>query len=486
MKKIAFLLLAFFALQSNYSQSYKIYNTAGGSLEKFGNLMDGDEIFGYVELRKLDLDDKLTVRYKYIVLDKNMNTICSGEFIENLIKRKCEKRFYDYEYNNGHIIFNFKELFDESRYLLPVRVTYQILDIAKNKIVASGNYDKEIVGDENIPKLYKKYKQYLTYPLSDNGFLIEARNSFGDDSKIMYYGIDFLGNKIWEQPYKTAEEKHKYEYGLIKNDISTTVLLVRKSRNEKKVSDHLLVIDTKTGKEISFTDLSNDIYTLRFSNLVLKDGKVYIMGRYFEKQKRDQVDSEESLGLYRRIVDIKTGKIESDIFLPYSKFNNLDINENGRVKKEGYLSFQNINMNPDGSCFVLAETYISKSAGAIFTELYAFLLDKNFNPISVKSFDVNRTRGSKYSFSQDLPNKVGKAYFFYDKNEDKEFELNIINFIYATNSYTVNKMKLKNDKSSISVVPAKTGYVGIMEYFSDVKKGDKDFEIRLEKLNYER
>ena len=172
--------------------------------------------------------------------------------------------------------------------------------------------------------------------------------------------------------------------------------------------------------------------------------------------------------------------------MPYAKFNNLNINENGRIKKEGYLSFQRININPDGSYFIIAEPYIRKSSGNIFTELYVFLLDKDFNVSKVTAYDTNRTRGSKYDFSQDLPNKIGKAYFFYDKTDNKEFELNILNYTYSSSAFSVSKMKLSNDLSNISIVPAKTGFVGIREVFKNPKKGEKSLEIRLEKLNYER
>ena len=486
MKKILLLLLICVCHQNAFSQSYQILNTAGGSFENFQPLLDVDDLYGYVELRKLDLDDKLTVRYKYIVLDKNFNSICTGEFVENLIKKKCEKDNYDIVYNNGNIIFNFRERFNDSGNYMPVRTTYQVLDIANNKIIASGNYDQSIKGDESIPKLNKNFKMFYTYPNADNGFLIESRKEIDDELKVFYYAIDFKGNKIWEQDYKKAEEKHEFEYALIKKEFNTTVLLATKTRHGKKVSDHLLILDSKTGKEISFTDLFNEKYTLRFSSVTIRDEKIYIIGRFFEKQRRDDVDSEESLGLYRRIVDIKTGKITSDTFLPYAKFNNLNINENGRIKKEGYLSFQRININPDGSYFIIAEPYIRKSSGNIFTELYVFLLDKDFNVSKVTAYDTNRTRGSKYDFSQDLPNKIGKAYFFYDKTDNKEFELNILNYTYSSSAFSVSKMKLSNDLSNISIVPAKTGFVGIREVFKNPKKGEKSLEIRLEKLNYER
>lgn len=47
-------------------------------------------------------------------------------------------------------------------------------------------------------------------------------------------------------------------------------------------------------------------------------------------------------------------------------------------------------------------------------------------------------------------------------------------------------MPISNENSTISVFPAKTGYVAIAEYFKNPKKDGKYMEIRLEKLNYKR
>jgi hypothetical protein len=486
MKKTLLTLFFVLTTQIIFSQSYKILNSANGKLSNFESLIDGDDLFGYVELRKLDLEDKLTEKYKYIVLDKNMNTICSGEFIQKLVKRKCTNSNYQIVYNNGHIIFLFEEFF-EDRGFMPIRGSYQILNIESNKIVSADLFDKKQTIDVSIPKLNaNNYKSYCS-SLSDNGFLIQSSKIFEKKGlKEYYYAIDFSGKKLWEQVFKTAEAKHEYEYSFFDKDKNNLILLLTKSRNDKKVSDHLLILDTKTGKEVSFTDLSNEKYTMRFSSVDVKEDKIYVLGRFFEKEKRDRVDADESLGLYRRIIDIKSGKILNEDFLQYDKFKNPNINENGRIKKEGYLSFKKININPDGSYFIIAETYVDKSRGAMYNELYAFTLDKDFKPTEMKGFDVNRTRGSKYSFSQELPNKVGKAYFFYDKNEDKDLELNILKYMYATKTMSIDKMKLDNEKSNINVVRAKTGFIGILEYFKNPKKDEKTLEIRLEKLNYER
>jgi hypothetical protein len=392
---------------------------------------------------------------------------------------------YDISYCNGKIIFCYTQYINAGNGSLPLVCSYKILDIASNKIEAEGNFEKDIDLTLNPPKLFKQFKAYYTYPLlSSDGFLVKKyQYAITDQNQNDYYAIDNAGKTIWEQDYQEVEKKQKVEYSLVENDKDYIILMATITRNDKKISDNLLILDSKTGKKVAFTELFSNEFTLKYLDISIKNGKLNMVGRYFEKEKRDRVDFDESLGLYRRIVDLKSGKIESDIFLPFGKFNSLDIDENGRVRKEGYLYFQTVDLNPDGSYFVLAET---SKKGKYFNELYVFLLDKDFAPIKVEKFDVKKTRGDKYSFSQDLPNKVGKAYFFYDKTEEAEYELNILNFMFDSKTFTTTKMDLKNEKSSIRVMPAKTGFVGIVEYFKDPKKEGKSMEIRLEKLNYER
>ncbi|WP_394798373.1 DUF6770 family protein [Tenacibaculum finnmarkense] len=50
----------------------------------------------------------------------------------------------------------------------------------------------------------------------------------------------------------------------------------------------------------------------------------------------------------------------------------------------------------------------------------------------------------------------------------------------------VEKIKITNKDSEIKIIPAKPGYVGIVEIFKDPKEGEKALELRLEKLNYKR
>ena len=479
-------------LQSTMAQSYQILNTAAGTLIKFTGLIDeNDELYGYVELRRFDDISKTEVKYGYSILDKNMNVIVSGDFTGNKLFANRYVENYQIKYNNGYIIFSFLEKFySKGGGLIPVKCFYKIINIESNKIVAEGEYDKAIANYGNLETV-KSMRYYNAIPLTNVGFFIQGNP--GPYTKSKYassdsYAIDFKGKKIWDVKIKKAEEKHEYEYSFFYIDENINCLIATKTRNTKKVSHHLLILDAKTGKEISFTDLFNEDYTMRFSYSKLDENKLTIIGRYFEKDRRDNVDDKESLGLYKREIDVKSGKILKDIFVPYSKFKLANISENGKIKGDGYLEFQKIDLNPDGSYFVLAETFKKDITNIkTYSELYVFLLDKDLNPIAIKFYDTKISAESKFSFSQKLLNDIGKVYFFYDKDENKKLEINLINFNYTSKEISLSKMNVDNKESEITAFPAKTGYITIKEFFPGASKKDKGkVDIRLEKLNYER
>lgn len=492
MKKLILILFVFLSFQNTFAQSYETIRAAAGRFVKFTSLIDeNDELYGYVELRKLDDVSKTEVKFGYSILDKNMNVMVSGDF--NGTKLFANRHIENYQiiYNNGHVLFSFLEKFYTRKgNLIPVKCFYKIINIESNKITAQGVYDKAIANYSNIETV-KSMRYYNAIPLTNVGFFIQGNP--GPFTKSKYaksntYTIDFKGKKIWDVKIKKAEEKHEYVYNFLDIDESIISLIATKTRNTKKVSDHLLILDVKTGKEVSFTDLFSEDYTMRFSYSKLDENKLTIIGRYFKKDRRDYVNDKESLGLYKREIDIKSGKILKDIFMPFSKFKLSNISENGKIKGDGYLEFQKIDLNPDGSYFVVAETFKQEFLNfKTYSELYVFHLDKDLNPITVKFYDTKISADRKFSFSQKLLNDTGKVYFFYDKDENKKLEINLINFNYTSKEISLSKMNVNNEESEIAVFPAKTGYITIKEFFPGASKKDiGKVDIRLEKLNYER
>ena len=480
--------LLFFLLFTSFcfSQSYTVLNATAGEYMAFQPIYDDSELFGYVELRTMNIDENNTVTIKYIVLDKNFNTMCSGTLKEKTSNSRRKKKFNDITYSDGFIRIDFFEYYKALDVEVPFFKTYQVIDLKKNAVVSSGIYNGEI---KEIDKKYAKIdtKGYFCYSLNKTGFLVLETNpdtEIGNEACVLY-ALNFKNEKIWE--YKTNRELKKYlmNYAPINYDEKYIVLEGYFYKKTKREQRHILVLDAKTGKELLYLPTSSE-YTVTREYTYLNGDKIYTGGRFFEKDSKEEYVTDESLGIYQTIIDIKSNKVIRDKYVKYDQFPDLKINKHGKIRGEGFLSFKRTSINPDGTTFVLGEAYWQKQQYRAYTQLYTFLMDKDFNPVKTVEYEVKRTRGSKYDFSQRLANSAGRAYFFFDKNDDKDLELNILNYYFKSQKQAIQKMPITNDDSVISVFPAKSGYVGIAEYFKKPEKTGKFMEVRLEKLNYER
>lgn len=486
MKK-TYLLFLFLVTSFCFSQSYTVLNAASGEFMTFQPIFDDSELFGYVELRIMNIDEKNNVTIKYIALDKNFNTMCSGTFIEKTSNSRRKKKFNDITYSDGLVRIDFYEFSQAlGQDAFPYFKTYQVIDLKKNAVVSSGIYNNEV---KEIDKKYDKIdtKGYVCFSLNKGGFLIQETNP---DTKIgneanFFYALNSKNEKIWE--YKASRELSKYQmnYQTLNYDEKYIVLEGYFYKKTKREQRHIQVLDSKTGKEVLYLPTSSE-YTLVREYTYLTNDKIYTGGRFFEKNSKEEYVTDESLGIYQTIIDIKNNKVIQDKYVKYDQFPDLKINKHGKVRGEGYLSFKRTSINPDGTTFILGEAYWQKQQYRAYTQLYTFLMDKDFNPVKTVEYEVKRTKGSKYDFSQRLANQSGRAYFFFDKNDDKDLELNILNYYFKSKKQVIQKMPITNDDSVISVFPAKSGYVGIAEYFKKPEKAGKFMEIRLEKLNYER
>ncbi|MEL1252880.1 DUF6770 family protein [Flavobacterium sp. DGU38] len=485
MKKTYFLFL-FLLTSFSFGQSYTVLNAAVGEFLAFQPIFDDSELFGYIELRTMNIDEKNNVTIKYIALDKNFNTMCSGTFIEKTSNSRRKKKFNDITYSDGLVRIDFFEYYKALDIEVPFFKTYQVIDLKKNIVTSSGIYNPEI---KEIDKQYAKIdtKGYFCYSLNKGGFLIHETNP---DTKIgneasFYYALNSKNEKIWE--YKASRELKKYlmSYNTLNYDEKYIVLEGFFYKKSKREQLHIQVLDSKTGKEVLYFPTSSE-YTLSREYTYLIDDKIYTGGRFFEKNSKEEYVTDESLGIYQTIIDIKNNKVIRDKYVKYEQFPDLKINKHGKVRGEGYLSFKKTSINPDGTTFVLGEAYWQKQQYRAYTQLYTFLMDKDFNPVKTVEYEVKRTKGSKYDFAQRLANQSGRAYFFFDKNDDRDLELNILNYYFKSKKQVIQKMPITNDDSVINVFPAKSGYVGIAEYFKKPEKAGKFMEIRLEKLNYER
>ncbi|MGA9639165.1 DUF6770 family protein [Flavobacterium sp.] len=489
MKKtiLLFLLLLFPSLSQ--AQSYTVLNNTAGEFESFLPIYDHQTLYGYVEVRRMNIDEEKNVTFKYYVLDKNFNTICTGDLVEKQSWPSKRRIVLDAIYANGYIQFEFSDRwfvlgsFQSAQNTIPDMFrTYQRVDIKNNKITHKGIYNDEII--EVALKYLKKDKlEFNSYSLDESGFLI-VQKVFSGKNKLdnKMYCLNFKNEKVWEYSNDKELKSLDQRINVLDYDKNYVILsFYRPSIITFFPEYNIAIIDAKTGKEI-FCLTDSKEYTLYREYHYIKGNRLYVGGRFFKKSKKGEYDYKKFLGVFQQVVDIDKKEVIQDKFIKYQEFKDVNINEFGRIKDESFLYFKKYSVNPDGSSLVIANTNWNK----VDSRSYFFLFDKNFNPVKTIKYDFNSSKNHYFGFTQLLPNNYGRSYFYFDKNSDKEVEVNILNYYYKSQKLTAQKMPLTNKESSIDIFPAKEGYIGIAEYFKNPEKTGKHMEIRLEKINFER
>ena len=440
MKKLLFILVFFFSFFQLNAQSYRIYRSAVGELVGFRTLWNQTDLFGYFELHYIERKEDKTSLYKYVVLDRNMNEVSNGEFtVPHLIENEM---FSICQYNNGKILLSI----DGNTYgtVLRRNEIFKIIDLKSGTVSdAISLINKELkTGAEIKPAIgeYNFNKGIVSFNIKNNGFLLTEREMKG--SKSFYKAgtmIDLEGKKMWSLPIIPGEtDKHFYEYSYFSSD----------------------------------------------------DNVIALLGQYYKKMEGSLQKTEAyKLGIYRKIYDKNNGQLISDkkvAYLDLKKY--VDIDEAGKIKKEGTLYFNDFEVRPDGTNLVFGETYkVPNFFNGFyrFTELFSIILDDNFEIKEMKSYNVNETFEPKYSYGQSLKNNKGYVSVFIDKNENKKLFLNTLVYNDDTKEFKNDKIELEKTGSNISYFPAKNGYIGIIEYFKKTKEEKRVAELRLEKINAE-
>ncbi len=486
MKKIIFIIfisLGFFS----QAQTYKIIKEANGIFDGFYQLYDynKEDIFGYMEVTRYDKVSPTKRKLKYKILDKNFNVIKKGEIIKEAHAKKNIVTTEKAIYNNGYILlFNSEKARYKNTYETVAQM-YDLIDIKSNKSIDSKYFDELFEKNpKNISKLKKhKFKSLIfsqsyfnAEPFGDEGFYISNGYALSFETLVLGFdGKTYLKNI--KSPYKG--------YWLIapiktnKNYIIFFGQNTMKKITFAKPNEYILVYDRAANKFKYKIPLFTNKYTLKQEYLDIKDDKIIIIGKYFVKNKKDRIKAKNALGFYKRVVDIKTGKYIEEIYKPYKDLHIPNLNEKGRFKREGTISVRHIDVTPQGNIMILAETY----KGSYAKGLYTFLLDKNLNLIKFKNFITKPSTNYKFDFAQDLINNKGKLYIFYDKDNRKEYNIHFIIFNYADNSITEKTKHINLRKHFLSIGRAKKGYILMIEAFKKPKKGQKQMELRLEKID---
>ena len=493
MKHFFILLFAIFFLGIN-AQTYVVPKSTG-ELIGFNSLWDKDKFFGYIEIHKDELIDK-TQKFSFIVLDPDFKKISEGKFSLNKITNGTP-HIGRTLYNNGKIIINLDEYnFGKGFYL---NDTFVILDVATGSATESKTIQNNNIVNPKDFVLKNQDSPFLNYGfrisrIPNSGFIInevEKKGSYGYYKNAIF--INLNGEKIWQNKEIATESKdHFYEYTPLVSDEKVTLLYLEYYKNKRSISDNMLILDTKTGEQLSFKPIEENDYLLNYIEEKIVDDYIFLIGEYFKKNQDKNNKSpfiDNKLGLYRYKINKTTGEIISKNYLPFTEMSKfVDINENGRIKKEGILLIRSFEIRPDGNNVITAETYRPESILAIntYTELFSIQLNGDFKLEKMQSHNVNNSAGSKYAYTQVLSDNSGISSIFItnEVNQEKMIFLNEIIYNDNDKSFVTRKMQIQKNDEDKYFMAAKPGYIVLKEqfYWGKAKKLNKQAEFTLKKI----
>ncbi|MFP3591789.1 hypothetical protein [Chryseobacterium sp. SIMBA_038] len=509
MKKIT--LLMFGLIQTfSYSQTQDLASLASGKNIGMNALFDTkDNLYGYVSLYSYGNTDKKIQKFEYVILDKNLNPVANKEFEAGPLV----SNYYGYVDFKGQIIlrpsdFHYLQAFakdvtapvsmviDPKTNTVKPKVYYDYQEDGKFKEITQPKSFKEERKENRAEKKEKGYNYVSAVgEIKEGGYLAAEYNDYGKYiNKNSLIKFDENKKEIWRYSYNTNGDKKVFsDLTVLERDENRLYGILRKVNDDDKTFS-LLVLDMKTGKELSnkpITGLSPDtIYNIdvlnsgsgSIDNDKTFDDKIVLLGRnYVPKDDRGFARLMVDKNNYN--VDLKTLNYKPDLSNHIPK-----LSADGGVENGYYLQTKDVYFMSDGSVGILSEKL--KPAGQYnapkTTDLVYINTDKDFKVKEVQVFEKEKSKwvNSDYLFSQYLNDGKDVVFFFRDYQKDqvtKEKKWNL--FI---NTIIDGKFKQEvvpiSEKDNYSVTPyvAKEGYILLREY----NEKEKFNKIRLERLNY--
>ncbi|MDR2122488.1 MAG: hypothetical protein LBP34_05115 [Flavobacteriaceae bacterium] len=526
--KKVFLCFCLFITHWLPAQISELSKLAEGKLIEYKALMDYPDLYGYFFLYEKDRISRTEYLYEYVLLDKNLNKVYSGEFKEKFYKSFAD-RYFLLDYSKGKLLLQIKESYSNGYGDFLYYNRFRILDVKKNKISDASYFNfkpkKETyaVTDNCYLNLFSHYfLDFFNYSSDSEGFILRG---FGWPHPVCYYtSLEKNSSPLWcfKNSKKNKQNRNQYTYFSInpisnRNDIA--VLEEKDIKNIKKGWDYIgktsdirfKIIDLKTGKPVSpilqIPDpsekdslINEKIKHYYLGTLNYEEGK---LTRSFSDYENDQFKK-----YTKKYYSIETGEKIKEIFLTID-----EIISYAKLNKEEIRFHSRLGLSNGNDLFIFEEFKVSQE-----TEKSKTLEFGNFIFVEATERDLKKDLTIVKTTKTDIAKRI-----FFDKKDLEELkkenpenltqseELKDVEFTKVTNdgsviifykkeiegeavthlsviSYKDGKVKTLPDfpirtskGGKISFLAAKSGYLLLFEEFEDK---DKSPELRLEKINY--
>ncbi|TGV04392.1 DUF6770 family protein [Flavivirga rizhaonensis] len=488
MKKLCFVSLLFIALSVN-AQISNLANLASGTMEIFTPIYEENKnIYGYFTLFKLDKLSQNEEKYEYVILDKNLNKVANGEFIDTTYKG-IYSRYYSPDKVGDNLILtkhygnmNGSIAFTSSR----------MLEMNSNDIHEPFYFKDQNLfkGSREVDNLKKEQRaiKFLNVPIGmNNGFLvIKAKKKMTKENPTNIYFYNLNHEKVWE--YDFGDNKRESAYRLISFD-DDALYFSYNTKYHKDTNAKFLQINLNTGR-LNFSYLLEDVNSKYNYNYTVKkiNDRTILTGK-ISPYKVSGYDYNTVVGFFKIVLDSKGNELFKKHFLWEEANEFIEMNKRGKLESGYKLFVQSYFIFKDERIVVLSEKFKVGSnllvGGIVKTTDFVLLeFDNDFNLKSVETIkkDLSKFSSSDFLFAQYLNDEKDAVFFYQDYQKDSETkEKNWVLGIVSIVNGEINheKIPMSSDDFYINPYIAREGYILLREFN---KNSDFD-KIRLERLN---
>ncbi|HWB62745.1 MAG TPA: DUF6770 family protein [Chitinophagales bacterium] len=509
--------------QTGYSQKTKENGTVIKLINK-GVLMDGKNVKGYYSFYQIDKADKNNNNYECDIYDDNFNEVNSFE-----IKKPNYFTLREAAFNGDAFLFLFLDSKKKAEDMISFDAKGKMLKDLYLPAMDMMMYSMmESAMKESTSSKMNENDEINSVP--GKGFL-RMGTEIDNKSKRTGFSLTFYTNDLVKKwaILPEATDKHKYEgYQPMYYDSKYVMgLIMAKDKIAGTDFEYdLTVYDIEAGKKAFAATLKDDRYS------VVPTGGFYdadnhqfvVCGEYTDKQ--EKLGNGRSNGIALLAFD-ETGKPKATKYMSWTKDLNklISVDSKGKIADGGYVGVQKMFRTADGKIFAIAEQYKKEASaagvamavlsmgqsagrqsvvGIKLMDLMILEFAPDFSIAKVSSFD----KGERHI---DLPATLGyyplniislfmRTWGYFDYNflttseDGKGFSVcyditnkkssdppKVGNLVYTPEgAFSPNSIEIKDKPTLYNVLPAKWGYLGVMEYYSKEKKVTR----RVEKLDY--
>ena len=502
-----FLLLALTPTGALCAQRASITDSEAAYLRKCGHIEGGDGIAGYYFLTRVSKEKMVrkgnkrkpkTVYYSRLTLmDQGLNVIGAKDF-----KEEDDISVLDVAYNGTYLAVKMINHEDERKWV-------EVLDAAGEKIrrgsLSYGAYD--------TPKVAEQMAAFIETGISPlrDGFLDLTVEATGKNIMSRSgYQAKYIPNDPENKGFVIRSPRNSKEYEMaqfLASSDSLIVLTVMRRPNmlSQKFSTNIVAYHTRTGKREWEVKASEKAYPTRWFSAEFQGEELVLGGMDVGANGKLFTDIPEGLSFQRISADgtiLETKRIDLDEAL-----DQFVTGGSGGAGKFGNLYLHDMELTDAGEVLVTAEFYKTFNGGATAREGLILHLDPAYALVGVELIEKGKTSNGRglantlrggvnlakkgsvaalakvdgtfdHAFLRSNGPSVTAVYFAgrSEVKETKQLGVYITNLLDG--ELVSEKMLLNAESDEVVALPAKEGYIMLVEYDQD----GKSLDIHMERL----